>query len=108
VLDDPYADPAGLDVPSKSPPPVIDAHKGMLPETINLKIDQEMTAEDQEKRKKELEKQQVRMEDNFFCFAFVFIFLRFAVVEFSLAGSFSCADSGGVGRYTRCRHQAAR
>lgn len=33
---------------------------GLLPEFVSTKIDQEMTAEDQEKRKKELEKQQVR------------------------------------------------
>jgi peptidyl-prolyl cis-trans isomerase-like 4 len=60
VLDDPYPDLAGMAVPEKSPPPVIDAPKGLLPEFVSTKVDQEMTAEDQEKRKKELEKQQSR------------------------------------------------
>jgi peptidyl-prolyl cis-trans isomerase-like 4 len=60
LLDDPYPDLAGMAIPEKSPPPVIDAPKGLLPEFVSTKVDQEMTAEDQEKRKKELEKQQSR------------------------------------------------
>eukprot|EP01125_Pyxidicula_operculata_P014371 TRINITY_DN4780_c0_g1_i1.p1 TRINITY_DN4780_c0_g1~~TRINITY_DN4780_c0_g1_i1.p1 ORF type:complete len:511 (-),score=128.77 TRINITY_DN4780_c0_g1_i1:143-1675(-) len=58
VLEDPFPDPAGLVAPDRSPPPVVDAPEGLLPEDINVKLEDELDEEKQEEIKEKVEKKQ--------------------------------------------------
>jgi len=61
VLDDPFPDPSGLEVPDKSPLPLIDAPKGLLGEDTLIQVEEKlMNPEEMEQLKDQLEDKQAR------------------------------------------------